>query len=250
MLRSIEEYCLNLTYGTDTVFWCMGDETVLPLTMNWVKNCQQFDIPLLYIALDLQSYHVMSSKLPTVHIPQGNHHVFVYKFIVGQQLMQCGLNWFYTDVDCVVQKDFTTGIKEMFKGQNDMICQSVKQYAWLGDPIQEHGEYNCGTGMFGMRCTRENIALCETDYLYANGYRQAQTCQKFVNTHLKHVPRNYIKLLDPVEFPTGHNFDIDADWKVFHVTGKYAYEDWDNTKQFLGDSAKIDSLKKLGLWYI
>lgn len=250
MPKSIEEYCTNLTYGTSTVFWCMGDETVLPLALNWVENCQQFNIPLLYVALDLQSYHVMQSRVPTVHIPQGDHHVFVYKFIVGKQIMQCGLNWFYTDVDCVARKDFTVGVKEMFKTRTDMVCQSVKQYAWLGDPIKEHGEYNCGTGMFGMRTTHENIRLCDTDYLYANGYADAGTCQKFVNTHLKHLPDNYITLLDPVEFPTGHNFDIDANWKAFHVTGKYAYEDWDNTKQFLGDSAKIASLKQLGLWYI
>jgi len=47
MPKSIEDYCRNLTYGTDTVFWCMGDETVLPLTMNWVENCKHLGINLL-----------------------------------------------------------------------------------------------------------------------------------------------------------------------------------------------------------
>jgi hypothetical protein len=247
MPRSIEEYCKSLTPESDTVFWCMGDETVLPLTINWVEHCKQQQIPLLYVALDLQSYHVMQSRVPTVHIHQGNHHVFVYKFIVGQQIMQCGFNWFYTDVDCVVKQDYTTTIKEIFSNGADAICQSVKQYAWLGDPVQAHGDYNCGTGMFGMKSTDNNIAICETDYLYTNGYDT--TCQKFSNTHLKHLPNYQIDLLDPIQFPTGHNFDIDADWSIFHVTGKYAYEDWDNTKEYLGDSAKIASLKKLGLWY-
>ena len=225
----------------------MGDETVLPLVMNWVEQCKRYNIRMLFVALDLQSYHAMQSHVPTVHIPQGEHHVFVYKFIVGQQIMQCGLNWFYTDVDCALKDNYTILIKQIFTQGVDAICQSVKQYKWLGDPIEEHGEYNCGTGMFGMRATKENIAICETDYLYANGYDS--TCQLFANTHLKHLPNYQIHLLDPVQFPTGHNFDIDEDWRIFHVTGKYAYEDWDNTKQYLGDSAKIDSLKKLGLWY-
>ncbi len=248
MPRSIEEYCSGLTYGTSTVYWCMGDKTVLPLVMNWIEQCKRYNIRMLFVALDLQSYHAMHSRVPTVHIPQGDHHVFVYKFIVGQQIMQCGLNWFYTDVDCAVRDNYTILIKQIFTQGVDAVCQSVKQYGWLGDPIEEHGEYNCGTGMFGMRATRDNISICETDYLYANGYAEAGTCQKFANTHLKHLPNYKIHLLDPVQFPTGHNFDIDADWRIFHCTGKYAYEDWDNTKQYLGDSAKIDSLQKLGLW--
>ena len=96
---------------------------------------------MLFVALDLQSYHAMQSHVPTVHIPQGEHHVFVYKFIVGQQIMQCGLNWFYTDVDCAVKDNYTILIKQIFTQGVDAICQSVKQYKWLGDPIEEHGEY-------------------------------------------------------------------------------------------------------------
>ena len=247
MPKSIEEYCTQLKYGTDTVFWCMGDQTVLPLAMNWVENCKQLGIDLLYVALDSPSYSAMQSRVPTVYIPQGDHHVFVYKFIVGQQIMQCGLNWFYTDVDCVAQKDYTVHIRQMFNNGAEQICQSVKQYAWLGDPIKAHGDYNCGTGMYGMRATQTNISMCDTDYLYANGYDS--TCQLFVNTHIKHT-KTQIDLLEPRLFPTGHNYEHAENWHIFHVTGKYAYKDWDNTQEYLGDTAKIDSLKRLGYWYI
>jgi len=246
--KSIEEYCTQLKYGTDTVFWCMGDKTVLPLVRNWVENCNQLNIPLLFVALDLSSYNAMQLRVPTVYIPQGDHHVFVYKFIIGQQIMQCGLNWFYTDVDCVAKKDYTIHVRQKFSSGAEHICQSVKQYQWLGDPIKEHGDYNCGTGMFGMRATTDNISMCDTDYLYNNGYAQAETCQKFVNTHIKHKNIR-IDLLEPTLFPTGHNFEQADDWYIFHVTGKYAYKDWDNTKEYLGDEAKIDSLKQLGYWY-
>ena len=128
MLKSIEEYCTQLKYGTDTVFWCMGDRTVLPLVRNWVENCNQLNIPLLFVALDLSSYNAMQLKVPTVYIPQSDHHVFVYKFIIGQQIMQCGLNWFYTDVDCVAQKDYTIHIRQKFSSGAEHICQSVKRY--------------------------------------------------------------------------------------------------------------------------
>ena len=128
MPRSIEEYCSGLTYGTSTVYWCMGDKTVLPLVMNWIEQCKRHNIRMLFVALDLQSYHAMQSRVPTVHIPQGDHHVFVYKFIVGQQIMQCGLNWFYTDVDCAVKDNYTILIKQIFTQGVDAICQSVKQY--------------------------------------------------------------------------------------------------------------------------
>ena len=30
----------------------------------------------------------------------------------------------------------------------------------VGNPIEQHGEYNCGTGMYGMRAT-DNISICE-----------------------------------------------------------------------------------------
>lgn len=247
MLQSISDYCK--TIEGDTVYWCMGNEPVMQLVLNWTESCKRLNIPMLYVALDLQTYHIVSSlKIPTVFVPQGEHHVFVYKFIIGQQIMNAGKNWFYTDVDCVARVDYTAEVSALFDAGADMICQSVKQYAWLGEPIDAHGEYNCGTGMFGMRATQRNQELCETDYLYKHGYAAAGTCQAFANTHLKHT--DSITLLDPVRYPTGHNFDIDADWNIFHVTGKYAYEDWDNTKQYLGDVAKISSLKQLGYWYI
>lgn len=245
MLESIRDYCDSVE--SDTVFWCMGDKTVLPLAMNWTNSCERLGIPMLYVALDLPSYHAMQCRVPTVHIPQGSHHVFVYKFIIGQQIMQQGKNWFYTDVDCVAQKDYTQTVQQQFALGADQLCQSVKQYAWLGDPLKTHGDYNCGTGMYGMRATETNISMCNTDYLYANGY--TSTCQLFVNTHIKHLTNTQVDLLDPIQFPTGHNFVQANDWAIWHVTGNYAYEDWDNTKEYLGDSAKIASLKKLGYWY-
>ena len=129
MLESIRDYCDSVE--SDTVFWCMGDETVLPLTMNWTESCKQLGIPMLYVALDLQSYHAMQCRVPTVHIPQGSHHVFVYKFIIGQQIMQQDKNWFYTDVDCVAQKDYTQTVQQHFALGADQLCQSVKQYAFV-----------------------------------------------------------------------------------------------------------------------
>ena len=243
MLQSLDSYCRQ--HSSNTVFWCMGDEPVLPLTLNWLEHTRELGIPILYVALDLQTYHYVSRIVPTVHVPQGEHHVFVYKFIVGQQIMKNGLNWFYTDVDCVPRVDYTREIRELLE-QHDILCQSVKQYGWLGDPIAEHGEYNAGTGMFGMRATQRNIELCEVDYLFQHGYADAGTCQAFANTHIKHV--DSITLLDPTRYPTGHNFEPDNDWNIFHVTGKYAYRDWDNSNEFLGDRGKIDSLKRLGYW--
>lgn len=248
MQKSITDYCNSIT--DDTVYWCMGDINVLPLTLNWLKSCELLNIPILYVALDIDSYNAVKDINPTVYIQQENHHVFVYKFIVGQQIMQAGKNWFYTDVDCVVRKDYRDDVETLFNNGADQICQSVKQYEWLGDPIVAHGEYNCGTGMFGMCCTDINISICEVDYLYNNGYKQDGTCQKFVNTTIKHREDTTIGLLNPLIYPTGHNFDQLNDWNIFHVTGKYAYKDRDNTKEYIGDDAKIDSLKHLGLWYI
>jgi len=250
MQKSIAEYCNSIT--DDTVYWCMGDSGVIPLALNWLESCQLLDIPVLFVALDKEAYDVISVVNPnTVYIPQGDHHVFVYKFIVGQQIMQAGKNWFYTDVDCVAQHDYRADVERLFVIDGvDQICQSVKQYQWLGDPLVAHGDYNCGTGMFGMRCTPTNIDMCEVDYLYSNGYREDGTCQKFVNTTIKQRTDTTIGLLNPLTYPTGHNFEQQSQWNIFHVTGKYAYEDWDNTKEYLGDVAKISSLKQLGLWHI
>tara|TARA_B100000123_G_scaffold230986_1_gene180599 strand:- start:223 stop:972 length:750 start_codon:yes stop_codon:yes gene_type:complete len=248
VLKSIEEYCGVIQ--DNTVFWCMGDKTAIPLAMNWVENCNQLGVPLLFVALDLSSYNAMQLRVPTVYIPGDQHHVFVYKFIVGQQILKLGFNWFYTDVDCVAQSDYTPVIRKMFEQGADQICQAVKHYRWLGDPIEQHGEYNCGTGMYGMRATDTNISICEVDYLYSNGYKEVGTCQAFANSNIKHRPDTQIKLLDPRYFPEGNSYEFaDSDWKIFHITGKYAYENWDNSQQYLGDEAKIASLKKLGYWY-
>ncbi len=229
----------------------MGNESVLPLTLNWIASTRRLNMPILYVALDLQTYHIVSSlKVPTVFFPQGDHHVFVYKFIVGAEIMQQGKNWFYTDVDCVAQNNYTAVIENTFTQGYDQICQAVKHYKWLGDPHPLHGEYNCGTGMYGMRATQTNIDMCDPNKLYNSGYRTDGTCQKHVNTTIKHRTDTRIQLLDPKLFPEGNSFpEASDDWNIFHITGKYAYEDWDNTKEYLGDSAKIDSLKKLGLWY-
>mgnify|MGYP004104022665 CR=1 FL=1 len=116
----------------------MGDIGVLPLTLNWLESCKLRSIPILYVALDVDSYNAVKDSNPTVLIQQEDHHVFVYKFIIGQQIMQAGKNWFYTDVDCVVRKDYRDDIEKLFKSGTDQICQSVKQYAWLGDPIVLH----------------------------------------------------------------------------------------------------------------
>lgn len=250
MPESIKEYCDN--YPRDTVYWCMGNEPVLPLTMNWVKSASKCGIPMLYIALDLQTYHAMRPICPTVHIPQSDkHHVFVYKFIVGAEIMRQGKNWFYTDVDCVAQNNYMHTIEHTFAAGYDQICQAVKHYKWLGEPHPLHGEYNCGTGMYGMRATQTNIDMCDPEKLYNHGYRTDGTCQKHVNTTIKHRADTRIQLLDPLLFPEGNSFETaDPNWCAFHITGKYAYEDWDNTKKYLGDSAKIESLKTLGYWYI
>ena len=63
-------------------------------------------------------------------MPQGEHHVFVYKFIVGQQIMDAGKHWFYTDVDCVARVDYRPDVEALFEAGADMICQSVKA-VWL-----------------------------------------------------------------------------------------------------------------------
>jgi len=247
MPQSINDYCN--TIDTDTIYWCMGDIGVLSLTLNWLQSCKSLGIPILFVALDTEMYEAIKDINPTVLVLKEDHHVFVYKFIIGQQIMNAGKNWFYTDVDCVTQTNYTHDVERLLE-DNDIICQSVKQYEWLGKPLTTHNEYNCGTGLFGMRNTQTNIDICNISYLYDNGYRQDGTCQKFVNTTIKHRQDTRIALLSPYKYPTGHNFNQTADWSIFHITGKYAYEDWDNTKEFLGDTAKIASLKKLGLWHI
>lgn len=249
MPGSLADYCNSI--NDDTVFWCMGDEPVVGLAMNWVASCERVGIKPLFVALDLQTYHIMQSRTPTVFMPQGNWHVFVNKFVIGAELMRLGKNWFYTDVDCVAHNDYRPIVKDMFANGADQICQAVKHYQWLGEPIPKHGEYNCGTGMYGMRVSETNIAMCSIESLDANGYTDDGTCQKHVNTTIKHRADTDVQLLDPMLFPEGNSFeDADENWNIFHITGKYAYEDWDNTKEYLGDSAKMDSLKKLGLWYL
>lgn len=249
MQKSLNDYCKSV--DDDIIFWCMGDKPVLPLTMNWVESCKRVGFSPLYVALDLQTFHIMESRTPTIFVPQGNFHVFMYKFIIGKQILQAGKNWFYTDVDCVANNDYRDIVRQKFADGADQICQAVKHYHWLGDPIEKHGEYNCGTGMYGMRVTDANIEMCDPDYLDSKGYREDGTCQKHVNTVIKRRDDVDVHLLDPFYFPEGNSFEAaSTDWNVFHVTGKYSYEDWDNTKEYLGDSAKIDSLKKLGLWYV
>lgn len=246
MQKSIADYCDTLS--GETVYWCMGDIGVLDLVLNWLHSCEIVGMPVLFVALDTDIYNEIKDIYPTVLVLKENHHVFVYKFIIGRQIMLAGKNWFYTDVDCVAAKHYAADVERLLN-DNDMICQSVKQYGWLGEPSDMHGEYNCGTGLFGMRCTDINISICDTVYLYDNGYRQDGTCQKFINTTIKHRHDVCIALLPPTTYPTGHNFTPTADWSIFHITGKYAYKDWDNTKDYIGDVAKINSLKQLGLWY-
>lgn len=247
--KSLDNYLSSFT--GKTVVWSMGDRNVLGMSRNLAAQMRDINQSFVFVAFDIETYHEMKNHCDCcIFSPPEVNFFFMYKkYLIGGEILSRGFNFLYLDIDCIVRtNEFLDHITRILQN-NDICCQSVLHFNWLGEP-KPPSVVNAGTGILAMRPSEICKSICKKTFLVENDHKNTGDCQAFMNKVVKHLPDVKLHYLSTKLYPNGHYDDdgvIDNTFYILHVTGIYAKEDWNPDNPSNGYE-KINTMKKMGYW--
>lgn len=239
---------LNSTIDEHIVWTYINQET-RTIGVNLAENAKQLDIDIKLITDDLFVYNLFKDMYEIfLWEPVFLHEPEFFTICITGDILFHDIVSIHINAESIINKPFINDFLRILK-YTDCVVQTIQHKDWLGDGP------NCGLRIFGVTPNEKTKKYVRELYLYKNDYLDYFDEIKFFNKMIRDENLLAVFYLPDVFYPNGNKFfrfdEFQKErFKIFTVTNMYGYKNWDTTQKYLGVPGKIETLKKLGYWYL
>ncbi len=228
------------TYPKKLVIFCVANNGVKDMTLNFVKSCKKNEEEIIVFALDKEISKFLEPYCDIVNyfVEVGGNEVYdydskkwtilaYYRYFIINDILNTNRIIIYLDTDIVINKNFSYDII------NELNNHEVV--------IQTNGR-NCCTGFFAIKPTEKTKNFFTMDFFKPRNYLKIND-QELWNAEIFNKNIFKLKLLDISLYPNGKYF-YDNYKKIYNTCYLIHFNN------IVGYNLKINKMKEHNKWFL